>query len=469
MSAGPFCSPHDLQIHDSQDDTLNINLTDVRAYAWGATFICVFVACALTVQLVYKHLTNFHYPPHQKHIVRILVMVPVYAIDSWLSFRLYWLSVYFDLFRDCYEAFVINEFYSLLIEYTGGYKQSKEVFSEKPPFNLMAPLCCINISPRRGLLRTCRRLTLQYVVLRPVLSVVALILHAYGRYCPGELTYYNRGYVWITLVMLISVTFSMYALVLFYVIAKAKLAEYNPVPKFLSIKFIIAMAFWQSVMVAGLIRLKVLQATSYWSTDNMSTGVQNFLICIEMLIVAIWHVSAFTYKEYASAGPEPTPIWKGFLVCFNLFDIAKDVWRSFLFVVIRKEKKNKHKRFNDEDGMSNTSSLAYSTEMTIPAYAQPLSNNNNTAILTTNNDNTISINDDNESSTYIPPSPKLSSSPSPNRASSPSPNRASSPGPNSNPLNSRFSITNNNTIYRSSSANQPYDFSGTNSSNNSQL
>jgi hypothetical protein len=36
----------------------------------------------------------------QKHIVRILLMVPIYAADSWISFRLYLYATYIDVLRD---------------------------------------------------------------------------------------------------------------------------------------------------------------------------------------------------------------------------------------------------------------------------------------------------------------------------------------------------------------------------------
>lgn len=140
-----------------------------------------------------------------------------------------------------------------------------------------------------------------------------------------------------TLIGLISVTVAMYALVLFYVVAKEELQIYNPVPKFLSIKFIIMMSFWysfyfllhfiyyfilfiiiiflsyfilfyliyvlcthsshfflscllmlfrQSIIVAGLVRIEVIHDTSDWTTENIAIGVQvcNFLLIYFIII-----------------------------------------------------------------------------------------------------------------------------------------------------------------------------------------
>lgn len=331
-----ICSPTGKHVLADEGFEIDIRNFSLFNYAWAATALCVVLSTILTIRLIFWHFASFHKPNQQKHIVRILLMVPIYSIDSWLSFRFYWLSVYFDLFRDCYEAFVIYEFYCLLVEYTGGYVRTKDYFEQKPAFKLVAPLCCCTVNPRRGLLRWLSRLTLQYVLIRPLMAVVALCMQVGGRYCAGELTAFGAGYPYVTAIGLTSVTVAMYALVLFYVVAKEELKSYNPVPKFLSIKFIIMMSFWQSVMVAGLVKINVIHETARWTTENISTGVQNSLICVEMLIVAIWHLTAFNYQEFASQGPEKTRVWPSFLVSFNMVDVVRDVYRSFFSVKRRK-------------------------------------------------------------------------------------------------------------------------------------
>jgi len=333
------CAP---TAHINEGDTqadLDLSRFTIVDYAWVATALCVIIATALTIKLVWLHCRNFHRPHQQKHIVRILLMVPIYSIDSWLGFRFYWLSVYFDFFRDCYEAFVIYTFYTLLVEYCGGYERTKAWFEGQPPFKLVIPFCCITVAPKRGLLRWLSRLTLQYVVLRPPFALLSFFLQLGGRFCSGELTAFNAGYPYITFIMAVSVTIAMYALVLYYTFAKNELAPYRPVPKFLSVKFIIFMSFWQSVLIAGLVKIDVIKNTTLWSSDNISVGVQNTLICVEMLIVSVWHLTAFRVNEYASQGPKETSIWTSVAVCFNFSDVASDIYRSF-FSLSRKDTNN---------------------------------------------------------------------------------------------------------------------------------
>jgi hypothetical protein len=53
------------------------------------------------------HLRFYRAPNEQRHIVRILFIVPIYAFDSWLSLLFFTNEeyyVYFDTVRDCYEG-----------------------------------------------------------------------------------------------------------------------------------------------------------------------------------------------------------------------------------------------------------------------------------------------------------------------------------------------------------------------------
>lgn len=53
------------------------------------------------------HLRFYSSPREQRHIVRILFIVPIYAFDSWLSLLFFTNDqyyVYFDTIRDCYEG-----------------------------------------------------------------------------------------------------------------------------------------------------------------------------------------------------------------------------------------------------------------------------------------------------------------------------------------------------------------------------
>jgi hypothetical protein len=155
-----------------------------------------------SVLLIWSHLRNWTVPEHQTHIVRILIMVPIYAVDSWLSLRFREYSLYFDIARDCYEAYVLHQFFSLLVAYieTGkepGYNET--ILETKPKQKHPFPCCCLprfkpgkkaatfvptSLGPLFMLIT--RQCILQYVVIRPLMAIIASILQHEELYFEGS-------------------------------------------------------------------------------------------------------------------------------------------------------------------------------------------------------------------------------------------------------------------------------------------
>lgn len=75
-------------------------------------------------------------------------MVPIYACVSFLSYLFYHHAVYFEVIRDCYEAFAIASFFSLLCHYIAPDLHSqKDYFRKTVPRNWVLPIswfqkCC---------------------------------------------------------------------------------------------------------------------------------------------------------------------------------------------------------------------------------------------------------------------------------------------------------------------------------------
>ncbi|KAL7119792.1 hypothetical protein ACP275_02G083600 [Erythranthe tilingii] len=257
---------------------------------------CTVGAMALAILHIYKHLLNYTEPIFQRYIVRIIFMVPVYALMSFLSLVLNKSSIYFNSFREVYEAWVIYNFLSLCLAWVGGpgavvISLSGKVL--KPKWSLMT--CCLPPTPLDGrFIRRCKQGGLQFVILKPILVIVTFILYAKGKYEDGNFSP-MQSYLYLTIIYTISYSVALYALVLFYVACKDLLQPFNPVPKFIIIKSVVFLTYWQGVLVflaakSGLIR-----------DTKEAAEVQNFIICVEMLIAAVGHLYAFPYKEYAGA------------------------------------------------------------------------------------------------------------------------------------------------------------------------
>ncbi|XP_061366268.1 uncharacterized protein LOC133309502 [Gastrolobium bilobum] len=268
----------------------------VPVFLYIVAFFCTIGAIALAVLHIYRHLLNYTEPTYQRFIVRIIFMVPVYALMSFLSLVVPECSIYFDSIREVYESWVIYNFLSLCLAWVGGpgavvISLSGRVM--KPSMCLMT--CCFPPIPLDGrFIRKCKQGCLQFVILKPILVVVTLILYAKGKYKDGNFSP-KQSYLYLTIIYTFSYTMALYALALFYVACKDLLQPFNPVPKFIIIKSVVFLTYWQGVLF-------FLAAKSGFIEDaDEAALLQNFIICVEMLVAAVGLFYAFPYKEYAGA------------------------------------------------------------------------------------------------------------------------------------------------------------------------
>lgn len=88
---------------------------------------------------------------------------------------------------------------------------------------------------------------------------------------------------------------------------RACAAPFSPVPKFLCIKAVLFMTFWQSVMIAGLVHFNLIHEIGTYTTTSVSRGLQNLLICFEMFIAAIAHRCVPLPPPAHTHSPRPHP------------------------------------------------------------------------------------------------------------------------------------------------------------------
>lgn len=143
---------------------------------------------------IYLYLRFYTHPSEQRWIVRILFIVPIYAFTSWLSLLFFDSNsyyVYFDTFRDCYEAFVIYNFLSLCYEYLGGEGNIMSEIRGKPiRSSWFYCTCCLSGRTYTiEFLRFCKQATLQFCADKPVMAFITIILQSQGMYSDGDWRY----------------------------------------------------------------------------------------------------------------------------------------------------------------------------------------------------------------------------------------------------------------------------------------
>ena len=70
--------------------------------AWFVSGVFVLLALPITFYEVAQHLENYRMPRLQRHVVRILLMVPIYAVDCWLALQFKDQTIYSPTIRECY-------------------------------------------------------------------------------------------------------------------------------------------------------------------------------------------------------------------------------------------------------------------------------------------------------------------------------------------------------------------------------
>ncbi|KAF9175205.1 hypothetical protein BGX20_007639 [Mortierella sp. AD010] len=237
----------------------------------------------------------------------MLLMVPIYAITSWFSFVYVRESIYYDTIRTLYEAFVIASFFILILQYLGDSleDQRRMLKQHRKTERWFFPLCCLKYNPSRPhFLQYMKWGILQYVPLNVFTTILTIVLQIQGSYCIDS---WNPkfGHIWVLMISFCSVSAATYFLIMFYLTIHKDLKEYNPFLKFLAVKLVVFFSFWQSVAIEGLVYFGFIKATTYWSTDDISTGINAVLIDVEMVFFSLLHLKAFSYKPYVPLIPNP--------------------------------------------------------------------------------------------------------------------------------------------------------------------
>ncbi|KAI5259381.1 DUF300-domain-containing protein [Aureobasidium subglaciale] len=339
----------------------------------GLVVSAVFALISVIISffLVVKHATHYSKPWEQKHIIRILLMIPIYSTVSFLSYLYYKHSIYFEVLRDCYEAFAIASFFTLLCHYIApNLHEQKDYFRQVKPINwfwgVFGLQKCTG-GKDKGILRIPRSgLTwfnvvwfsvFQYALVRVLFTIVSVVSEALDRYCEASL-HPAFAHIWVMVIEGASVTVAMFMLVQFYLQLKVDLAEHRPFLKVLCIKLVIFFSFWQSLVISFLSSSSgPLQPTNKISYPDIKVGIPSMLLCVEMAIFAVMHLFAFPWREYdLSKTPYADPVtapgsgfsgtapkyhggWLGIKAygdTFNPWDLIKATARGFRWLFVRR-------------------------------------------------------------------------------------------------------------------------------------
>lgn len=247
---------------------------------------------------IISHFQNYSRPSQQRLIVRISCVIPIYGLMSALSFQFPGSVLYFLAVRDIAEAFVIYSFLNLLYDYLGGEGAILNAINGVPiQGSWFTFTCCLNGSPFTiATLRFCKKATLQFCGVRPVMSILEVILYECGVYSLEKHYSLHSAPLFITIIYNISITLALYGLALFYIATKKLLAPQKPLLKFISVKGIILFAYWQTLL---------LSIWAQYDTTIQTGAIMALLTALESVPSAILVAAAFPVRPYAEGFSSP--------------------------------------------------------------------------------------------------------------------------------------------------------------------
>ena len=94
--------------------------TDPPLIAWFSAGAFVLLGFPISMHGIVMRLANYNQPNVQMYIVRILWMVPIYIMESWLCLRFHRYAIYIETLRDLYESYVPYSFLQFFLQVLGG-------------------------------------------------------------------------------------------------------------------------------------------------------------------------------------------------------------------------------------------------------------------------------------------------------------------------------------------------------------
>ena len=299
---------------------------------------------------VLRHARAYSAPVPQRACIRILLLSPLLVVTSIVGLACPPATVYCEAVRGGYEAFVLYNFVALMLHYVGGPVDLVEQWRATGGTTL--PACCGGGHVRldRAFLSRIVQAVLQYVFVRAALVVVVPVLEALGKFGEGRVRWESGApTAWLFIMVVQNLSLSL-ALTGLWMLSKSSrhLMEEHQVPppptpppasrprapgpsppptrwrqrhsqgltgagacaeqplrKFVVIKSVLFVTFWQGVVMTLLFAFDVLHPAPGGSAQEAAHMLVHFLLLIESLPLSIALACSFgPPRLYQRIGPQ---------------------------------------------------------------------------------------------------------------------------------------------------------------------
>lgn len=251
-------------------------------------------------------------PIMQVLYVRIIWLPVIYSLCAMLEVIYGIRMTLLDLVRDGFEAYGIFCFIVMIFVHIQG-EQALCDYMEKnrhslKHFGFFCRVICNEFDSGHSFVRFIRISILQFVILKPILALSMALLeikvhdleHPYHKDNADEIARLGRLENLVVFLTFVVVVTALYALFNCYFATKALLQGLHPLTKFIAIKALVAVTIVQRLLCKAALATGNMPGNNAIGLDpeEQALRIQNFLICIDMVLFTIVFYFAFSYTEF---------------------------------------------------------------------------------------------------------------------------------------------------------------------------
>lgn len=260
---------------------------------------CAILAILVSLLLFTQHAFNIRNPREQIKIMRIITIIPVFASLAYACLCLGQSAIYLTMWIEVWESICICTFLLLVLTYIHPDPDSQMQYFQSLPMMDKKMKQTIEGSSSAAFYRRVRMLVFQMIPVITILAIVQCVTQALSVYCINS----NKphfAHIWITIIHGASTSFAVLSVIRFCQRLRSELPDRKIWSQLFAFKSIIGLNFLQTFAFS--IAAGEVTPTASLSYNDISIGIPNALIIVEMVAFAIAFHKFYSYKSYKAGG-----------------------------------------------------------------------------------------------------------------------------------------------------------------------
>ncbi|KAL2094267.1 hypothetical protein ACEWY4_008986 [Coilia grayii] len=275
----------------NQLDTFGIVLYSILTFMSTVSLLLYLEECAY----VYKKVPS----PKKMTIIWVNGAAPVIATMSCLGMWIPRSTMFTDMTSNSYFAVVVYKFLKLMVEEVGG----EEAFLRRSVGKTLristGPCCCCcPCLPRKGISRRMLFLlklgSLQYAILKTVLSIFSIVLWSNGNFDLSDLNITGAS-IWINLFVGALTITALWPVAIMFMHLRNSLRSIKIIPKYAMYQLVLVLSQLQSTIISILALNWVISCSPPFSPNARGSLLGQQLMIVQMFIITL--VTRLLYRR----------------------------------------------------------------------------------------------------------------------------------------------------------------------------